>query len=196
MTTFLSFMAVAVGAMVVPGPDTLLVLRTALSGGAGAGTWTAAGSSTGNLVWGAASALGATGLLAASTACFTAVKLAGAAYLVVLGAQALRAGARGEPFVAPGEKLPAHGAFRRGLTCDLLNVKVGLFWTALVPQFVTASGAPLLVAAFAALAFAWLAAYAFLAARLSVTLRRRGVARAINFAAGLAFVALGAHLGS
>ena len=39
-----------------------------------------------------------------------------------------------------------------------------------------------------------LTAYAFLAARLSATLRRRGAARAINLAAGLAFVALGAHL--
>jgi threonine/homoserine/homoserine lactone efflux protein len=61
---------------------------------------------------------------------------------------------------------------------------------------VSAGDAPLLVAAFAALAFAWLTAYAFLAARLSATLHRRGVARAIDLGAGLAFVALGAHLGA
>lgn len=199
MATFSSFMVVAAGALVVPGPDTLLVLRTALADGAAAGTWAAAGSGTGNLAWGTGSALGANGLLAASTACFTAVKLVGAAYLVVLGAQALRAGARGEPFVARAGRsaaLPARAAFRRGLACDLLNVKVGLFWTALVPQFLASGEAPLLVAAFGALVFAWLTAYALLGARLSATLERRGVARAINLTAGLAFVALGARLGT
>ena len=51
MNTFLSFLAVAAVAVAVPGPDTFVVLRTSLAEGARAGTWAAAGSAAGNLVW-------------------------------------------------------------------------------------------------------------------------------------------------
>jgi threonine/homoserine/homoserine lactone efflux protein len=203
VSEFIRFIAVAAGAMLVPGPDTLLVLRTALADGAAAGSWAAAGSGAGNFVWGSASTLGATGLLAASRACFSTLKLAGAAYLVFLGLQSLRAAARGECFAAAPQRaapVPGAAAFRRGLMCDLLNVKVGLFWTALVPQFLTASRAvvlpALMVSAMGLLAFGWLTAYALLAARLAGTLARPGFARALNVGAGVAFVALGARLGT
>ena len=66
MHAFLSFLAVAAVAMVIPGPDTFVVLRTSLADGPRAGTWAAAGSATGNLVWGSTSALGVAALLAAS----------------------------------------------------------------------------------------------------------------------------------
>src|SRR4051812_37887529 len=147
MHAFLSFLAVAAVAMLIPGPDTFVVLRTALADGPRAGTWAAAGSAAGNLVWGSTSALGVAALLAASSTAFATLKLAGAAYLAVLGVQALLAAGRGEP-LAPAAGVRAAGsprrAFRRGLVSDLLNVKAGLFWTALVPQFLApGSGAPL-----------------------------------------------------
>ena len=52
MDAYLSFLAVAAAAMLVPGPDTLVVLRTALTGGPALGVWAAAGSATGLLLWG------------------------------------------------------------------------------------------------------------------------------------------------
>jgi threonine/homoserine/homoserine lactone efflux protein len=203
MPTFLSFLVVAGVAVLVPGPDTFVVLRTALAGGARAGTWAAAGSALGNVVWGAASSLGVAAVLAASSAAFHTLKLAGAAYLVVLGVQALRAAARGDGLAAQhdraGTTVRPSAALRRGLASDLLNVKVGLFWTALVPQFVTADSSPLLpaamVTAMGALVFAWLTGYAHLAARLSATLRRRRSARAVNGTVGAVLLALGARLG-
>jgi LysE type translocator len=113
-------------------------------------------------------------VLAASATAFSVVKLAGAAHLVVIGVQALRAAARGERLASDGgarRDLSRAAASRRGLPSDLLNVKVGRFWTALVPQFVTSESSALLPAAMvgsmAAMVFAWLAAYAHLAARLS-----------------------------
>jgi threonine/homoserine/homoserine lactone efflux protein len=203
MEPFPSFLAVAALAMLVPGPDTFVVLRTALADGPRAGTWAAAGSAAGNLVWGAASVLGVAALLAASGSAFAALKLAGAAYLVVLGAQALLAAARGERLAGEesgaGRELSRAAAFRRGLASDLLNVKVGLFWTALVPQFVTADSSallpPAMVVAMASMAFGWLSAYAFLAARMSRTLRRRGSSMAVNGTVGAVLVALGLRLG-
>jgi threonine/homoserine/homoserine lactone efflux protein len=201
MTTFLSFMAVATVVVLVPGPDTFVVLRTALADGPRAGTWAAAGSGVGNLVWGAASVLGIAALLAASAGAFAVLKLAGAAYLVYLGVQALRAAVRGDALAAGDggrEPVSRAAALRRGLASDLLNVKVGLFWTALVPQFVGAESSALLpvamVAAMAAIVFAWLTAYAHLAARLSRTLRRRRSSQAVNGTVGTVLVALGGRL--
>jgi threonine/homoserine/homoserine lactone efflux protein len=201
MAPFLSFLAVAGVVLLIPGPDTFVVLRTALADGPRAGTWAAAGSGVGNLLWGAASVLGVAAVLAASAGAFATLKLAGAAYLVYLGVIALRAAARGDGLAAgDGERgaLTRAAALRRGLASDLLNVKVGLFWTALMPQFVGAQSGPLLpaamVAAMGALVFGWLAAYAHLAARLSATLQRRGAARAVNGTVGAFLVALGARL--
>ena len=102
MHAFLSFLAVSAVALVVPGPDTFVVLRTSLADGPRAGTWAAAGSATGNLVWGTTSVLGVAALLAASAAAFATLKLAGAVYLAVLGVQALRAAHRGEPLARAG----------------------------------------------------------------------------------------------
>jgi threonine/homoserine/homoserine lactone efflux protein len=201
MESFFSFLAVAAVAVMVPGPDTFVVLRTALADGRRAGTWAAAGSAAGNVVWGSASVLGVSALLAASGSAFVVVKLAGAAYLVVLGVQALLAAARGERLAEHGRSeraLPSRAAFRRGLVSDLLNVKVGLFWTALVPQFVTADSSallpPAMVLAMGSMAFGWFTAYAYLAARMSRTLQRRGSSMAVNGTVGAVLVALGARL--
>ena len=202
MEPFLSFLAVAAVAILVPGPDTFVVLRTALAEGPRAGTWAAAGSAVGNLAWGAASALGVAALLAASGSAFAVLKLVGAAYLLCLGVQALLAAARGDSLAGDdrgSEGTSPAAAFRRGLASDLLNPKVGLFWTALVPQFVTADTTALLpaamVVAMGSMVFAWLTVYAHLAARLSRTLRRRSSARAVNGTVAAAFLALGASLG-
>src|SRR5438067_11564377 len=126
MSQYVSFLAVAGLALVVPGPDTIVVLRTALGGGARAGVRAAAGSTAGLLAWGAAAVLGLTALLTVSPAAFEALKLVGAAYLAWLGVQTLRAAPAAAPVSAPNG-----AAFRRGLLTDLANVKVGLFWTAL-----------------------------------------------------------------
>jgi threonine/homoserine/homoserine lactone efflux protein len=200
METFLSFVAVAAVAVLMPGPDAFVVMRTALAGGRRAGVWAGAGSAVGNLIWGAASVVGVTGLLAASGAAFSVVKLAGAVYLVYLGVQSLRAARRGETLTAQAagsERLSAVTAFRRGLASDLLNVKVGLFFTALMPQFMSADAALLpaaMVAAMGVIVFVLMAGYAYVAARLSSALRRRRGAQAVNGTVGTILLALGARL--
>ncbi len=124
MHAFLSFLAVAAVAHAVPGPDTFVVLRTSLAEGPRAGTWAAAGSAAGNLVWGTTSALGVAALLAASATAFATLKLAGAAYLAVLGVQALlrrrarrRARRRRRPPPAPSPP-PSPSAAASPATCS------------------------------------------------------------------------------
>jgi threonine/homoserine/homoserine lactone efflux protein len=110
------------------------------------------------------------------------VKFAGAAYLAWLGVQSLRASS-----TASGVAL--HGsAFRRGLLTDLANVKVGLFWVALAPQFLGGGWGPAMVVTASALAFVWLSGYALLAGRLSLG------SAVVNRTAGAAMVVLAVWL--
>jgi len=82
----LPFVGAAILIALTPGADTALVVRNALIGGAPPARRTALGTTTGLLVWGAASACGVAAVLNASAEVFTAVKLAGALYLLWLDA--------------------------------------------------------------------------------------------------------------
>src|SRR3954451_14504467 len=194
VSSYPAFLALVAAGLLVPGPDTLVVLRVAAGGGARAGVWAAAGSGAGNLLWGTASLAGLTAVLAASPALLHALKLAGAGYLLWLGVRMVRA--EGVPGAVPQDgDSPAGRAFLSGLLSDLSNVKVGLFWVALAPQFLRDDAGVLPMAAMVAtmggLAFAWLALWATAAARTA-----RGLAPGprVNACAGVLFCALAAEL--
>jgi RhtB (resistance to homoserine/threonine) family protein len=188
------FLGAAVLIAATPGPDTAVVVRSALRTGSRDALLAAAGTCSGLIVWGALAALGVAALLAASAALFTAVKLAGAAYLLWLGVQAIR-GAGSAPPVEPAAR-PARGAFTAGLLTNLLNPKAALFFTALLPQFIAPQDPALavsaLMTAIASLAsFAWLAVYALLVPRGGDVLRRPVVRRRIDRCTGAVLVLLG-----
>jgi threonine/homoserine/homoserine lactone efflux protein len=143
------FLAVVALITVTPGPDTALVLRNSIRHSRRDGCLTAAGSASGLLVWGAASSLGVAAVLATSTAAFTALKVLGALYLMWMGGRALWSALR--PARTTGEALNtseqpqtartrrSHG-YVQGLLTNLLNPKAAVFFTALMPQFITARG--------------------------------------------------------
>ena len=89
-----AFAAVSALVIVTPGQDTLLTVKNTLAGGRRAGVLTAVGVSAGQAVWTIFASLGLTALLVASETAFLALRLAGAAYLVFLGLQALVAAFR------------------------------------------------------------------------------------------------------
>src|SRR4051794_32967175 len=95
MASFLAFLGVSALVIVTPGQDTALTIRNTLVGGHAAGTRTAAGVALGQAAWALAAAAGVTALLRASEPAFLALRIVGAAYLVWLGALALRAAVRG-----------------------------------------------------------------------------------------------------
>jgi RhtB (resistance to homoserine/threonine) family protein len=194
----LAFVGVVAVIVVLPGPDMALVLQNGLARGRRAAVETALGINAGLLVWAVAAALGIAALLHASAPAFTALKLAGAAYLVWLGARALRDAWRGTGEVAaaaPRRSSP----FRHGLLSNLLNPKIALVFTTLIPQFVDPEGAAaaqtlLLAAIFIALGLAWLTSYALLVARIGALLRRSVVRRVLNALTGAVLTALGVRL--
>jgi RhtB (resistance to homoserine/threonine) family protein len=195
----LAFAGVVAVIVVLPGPDMALVLQNGLVGGRRAAVETALGINAGLLVWAVAAALGIAALLHASAPAFTALKLAGAAYLVWLGLHALADAWRGSPHVPTAPPRRRARPFRQGLLSDLLNPKVALVYTTLIPQFVD-PGRPalaqtvLLAAVFLSLGLAWLLSYALLVAKVGELLRRPRVRRALSAITGVVLTALGVRL--
>jgi threonine/homoserine/homoserine lactone efflux protein len=200
---FLAYLGVVALITITPGPDTALVVRNSLRMGARGGLRTAAGAAAGLLCWGSVAAAGLTAVLAASSAVFTVVRIAGAAYLVVLGALALLAAIRGQrPPEQPVDDEPSRprGPFAQGLFGNLLNPKAAAFFTALLPQFVSATGlaaAPWIALATllaATASFTGLSAFALLAARTRRARRRDLVERIGAAVTGVVLVVLGGRL--
>ena len=194
MAELLAFLGVAVVVIVTPGQDTALTVRNTLAGGRRAGLRTATGVVCGQAVWALAASAGVAALLVASEPAFVALKLAGAAYLVFLGGQALLAAARRRP--AHVEVGRASGSeLRQGLLSNLGNPKMAVFFSSLLPQFGDSFAVLLgLGLLFCALTLTWLSAYALAIARAGDVLRRPRVRRAIDAVTGTALVALGLRL--
>ncbi|MEV0465646.1 LysE family translocator [Nocardia tengchongensis] len=135
----LSFAVVAGLLTLVPGLDTALVLRAALSSSRRCAFATAIGIGCGTLVWGAAAALGVSVLLTASEVAYTVLRIVGAIYLAWMGIGMLRAAFRHPAaiFAAAVDDSPRTlgGAWSRGLGTNLLNPKIGVFYVAMLPQF-------------------------------------------------------------
>lgn len=113
-SALLSFAVVAGLVTIVPGLDTALVLRAALTRGRRVAFATALGVNTGVLVWGVAAAAGLSALLTASQLAFTVLRYAGAAYLVWFGVSMIRKARRPaegvvEPPYGKGADWPERG---------------------------------------------------------------------------------------
>ena len=129
--TALAFLGVSALVIATPGQDTALTIRNALAGGRRGGVFTALGVAAGQATWTLAAAAGIATLLRASEPLFLAVRLFGAAYLVVLGGQSLLAALRrrGHGREIVGHRASAAGSFRQGLVSNLGNPKMAVFFT-------------------------------------------------------------------
>jgi threonine/homoserine/homoserine lactone efflux protein len=203
VSELVAFLGVAVLVIVTPGPDTALTIRNTLLGGRPAGIATAAGVVAGQAVWALATSVGLVALLLASEPAFAAVRIAGAAYLIYLGLQALvaafRPGGHGHIEVGPRRDLRRAVAARQGLISNLGNPKMAAFFPSLLPQFVP-SGEPTFLPllalglVFCSLTFVWLSAYAVVVARAGDLLRRPRIRRTMEAMTGAVLVALGLRL--
>ncbi|WP_435180638.1 LysE family translocator [Halorussus sp. AFM4] len=159
LQAYLVFVTAAMALILTPGPDTVFVLTQGVSAGRRGGLASALGVSTGILVHTTAATLGLAALLRASALAYAAVKYAGAAYLVYLGAKTLWRGqdldlapdhdpasdgggtptgpdATGEAPGDGGADPDLRAGFLRGVAVNVLNPKVALFFLAFLPQFV------------------------------------------------------------
>ncbi len=179
-----------------PGPDMLLSVARGLGQGRLAALVSALGTGLGIACHSLLVGLGLTALLQASVLAFTVLKLAGAAYLVWLGVQAIRN--RGLITLDAAQRLPLPRVFLAGWVSNLLNPKVAVFVLAFIPQFVDASAGPVagqifgLGAVFAVLTVVIYAGMGASASAIRGVLVRRPqwVAR-LNVGAGTVLVASG-----
>jgi threonine/homoserine/homoserine lactone efflux protein len=141
MLPLVLFLAAALALNVSPGPDMLYVISRSLEQGRRAGIVSALGIDVGTLVYTLVTAIGLSALLLSIPILFNAIRYAGALYLAYLGFRMLfakitktRGTAEGKP-----EHIPLRSVFRQGVTTNMLNPKVALFFLAFLPQFVDQS---------------------------------------------------------
>jgi threonine/homoserine/homoserine lactone efflux protein len=202
----IAFIGIAALVICTPGPDTAMTIRNALLGGRAAGLATALGVSTGLAIWALATSAGLVALLIASEPLFLAVKYAGAAYLVWLGVQSLRA-AFGPSALQQAIAEPAAGGLRprqaylQGVVSDLGNPKIAAFFSSMLPQFAPAGAADFMGLAalgvlFSLMTLLWLTGYAIATARMADALRRPRIRRTLDGLTGVTLIGLGLKLAS
>ncbi len=139
LVAFALFISAALLIALSPGPGILYVAARTLAGGRGEGIASVLGTGIGGLILIAAGALGVSSLVLASAEAFTALKLAGAVYLVWLGIRTMR-----QP-LDPQIDVAATGtrrAFRDGILVEAFNPKTAAFFIAFLPQFIEPAAGP------------------------------------------------------
>ena len=191
------FVLAALALLLVPGPAVLYIVARSIHQGRRAGLASVLGIHVGTLVHIAAATVGLSALVVSSAVAFTAVKVAGAVYLVALGLWTLFSGGA-ETEIALGGERRLRRVFAQGIVVNVLNPKTALFFLAFLPQFVDADAAhPALQIAFLGLLFVALglvtdSLWALAAGTAGGVLRRsRRFATVQRYVTGSVYVGLG-----
>jgi threonine/homoserine/homoserine lactone efflux protein len=201
----LAFALTATLLILAPGPDSMLVMRNTLRGGRRAGWITACGTMSGLAVWAVAAALGLSELLRVSHVGYDILRLAGAAYLIWLGATSLRsrggpaAGGAGEPAGRPAGRAGGWRVYLNGLLSNLFNPKIGVFFVAFLPGFIPARTSAAAFSLVLGLWFivetgAWLVALTWMVARGVGWLRGSAAQRWTERVTGVVLIGFGLRL--
>ena len=199
--SILAWSALALMVALAPGPDTLLVVGNAARRGRKAGLMTIAGTMTGGAVYAALFGFGFMSLLVASRPLYLAVKIAGAIYLAVVGAQMIWAALHPQPASPSPTKAGAlvGSPFRQGLLTNVLNPKIAVFYMAVLPQFAGhGAGAPLkgvlLIAIHYAMGGIWMSGLALGAGRMGEAFRTSAAMRWLEGVAGVFLLGVAGRL--
>lgn len=200
---YITFVALAVLLVLVPGPDFAVVVKNSFARGRRGGLMASLGIVSSNVVHGTLAVLGLGMLIRDAQVVFEILRWVGAAYLAYLGAQALVAAYRGrpEPTTADDRARRRTGAmrgWREGFLSNITNPKVLTFYLSVLPQFLDPSGSSVahgltLAYTHAALSLVWLVlvAVGIDRARTWFGLRLR---RVLDAATGVALLAFSATL--
>lgn len=184
---------------ITPGLDTALVLRSA-AGGPRPAAYAALGIAIGCLIWGAAVSIGLGALLAASRFIYTAVRLAGAVYLVWIGIQLVtRPRGSFDARSDHSDDLRPVAALRQGVLTNVLNPKVGIFYVTFLPQFVppgarVGSFLFLLAVIHVLIGLVWFAVLISATVPMGRLLKRPRFVRAMDRIVGAVFIGFGSKL--
>jgi threonine/homoserine/homoserine lactone efflux protein len=189
------FLLVALLVTLTPGPGTATIIRVAARDGRRAAFGAVLGNSAGVLLWAGLSAVGVSSLILASEVAYTALKVGGAAVLIVLGLRSLL-----HRSMAPEKGLSrsGRGGWRSGMVTSFSNPKLAVFFVALFPQFLSPHAAVLpaalaMAAVIVALDVAWFSGLILLVDRTRGLLKPR-LQRLMERVTGSVMVGLGVRL--
>ena len=195
MRSIPEFLLVALLVTLTPGPGTATIIRVAARDGRRAAFGAVLGNSAGVLLWAGLSAVGVSSLILASEVAYTALKVGGAAVLIVLGLRSLLH--RGKTTeAAPSRR--GRGGWRSGMVTSFSNPKLAVFFVALFPQFLSPHAAVLpaalaMAAVIVALDVAWFSGLILLVDRTRGLLKPR-LQRVMERVTGSVMVGLGVRL--
>jgi threonine/homoserine/homoserine lactone efflux protein len=197
-----AFALLALVLIVIPGPNVLFVVSRSLTLGRAAGVGTALGGQIGVYCQVIGVAFGVGALIERSVALFTVIKLAGAAYLIYLGVQAIRhRRSLSASLGRPVEAKSLGRILRDGIVVGMSNPKSIVFFVAVLPQFVdrSAGDVPIqmlvLGAVFLAIAVVCDSSYALAAGTARDWLARSpSRIERVGGASGLVMIGIGASL--
>ncbi|MGF6953633.1 RhtB (resistance to homoserine/threonine) family protein [Neobacillus sp. B4I6] len=148
MDSLLTYISIAAMMVVIPGADTMLLVKNTLSYGPKAGRYTVLGMATGLSFWTLIAILGLSVVIAKSVILFSTIKYLGAAYLIYLGIKSffakslfsleeIQAQANG-----PTNSSSRHNkeSFMQALLSNVLNPKTVLVYITIMPQFIDLNG--------------------------------------------------------
>jgi RhtB (resistance to homoserine/threonine) family protein len=199
---WLPFLLAITALTMSPGVDSLLVIRNAARGGWRDGFVTSFGICLGLFGHAAVSAAGLSVILLGSAELFTAMKFAGAAYLVWLGIQSLRSAIHAKGLVIAEQRskvVSVARSLREGLLSNVLNPKPIVFYMAFLPQFIDpAHSAMVQSLAMAAMHFTiamvWQGVLVVAVERARVMLARPRVSKVMDSVTGVLLLGFGAKL--
>lgn len=185
--------------IILPGPDSSLVIQNSIMYGQKAGFKTVMGSVSGLLIHTSAAVLGLSALLMQSATLFTILKYIGAAYLIYIGFSALRTlknPPTEEEIVVKGKE---KSFFLQGFITCASNPKVAVFFLTFLPQFVQPNYNHMLQFAvmgiiYAMMTIIWFLLYVYLIDVFSKWLKRPTVQKSIQGCTGIVLLLFGLRL--
>lgn len=181
-----------------PGNDTIFILTRSIGQGKKAGVVSALGIGTGNIVHTMLAAFGLSLIITQSIVLFTAIKYAGAVYLIYIGYKMITEKAPLQTDAIPTHAVDYTTIYRDGVITNVLNPKVALFFMAFLPQFIdpalknTVLPFLMLGATFTTTGTIWCLILATFAATIFSKLKANRTASGyINKICGMALVGLG-----
>jgi threonine/homoserine/homoserine lactone efflux protein len=205
MQAYIAFAAIAALVVISPGPATFLVLKNTPTLGRRAGFLNTAGIVVALLSHATLSLIGVSAAILASPVAFHAVKLMGAAYLLYLGAAALRDSWQGTDFSAKLDLCSGQAevstveAFSEGWLVNILNPKPSMFYLSIFPQFIDLSQpflaqGLLLVGIHGTICVTWFSFVVVAIDRIRMMLRLPKIWRSVKGATGLILIGLATRL--
>ncbi|MCD8554851.1 LysE family translocator [Seleniivibrio sp.] len=198
-TQIILFCSTSLLLAITPGPDIIYVITRGITQGHKSGMAAAAGFSLGNIAHTTFAIVGLSAIIRSSALAFTAIKIAGAIYLIYIGWKTFtsKGGATAEKDT---KILSPKAVFIQSITANILNPKVALFFIAFFPQFIKPqNGHPaiqmaLLGLLFIICTFIVFSACALFSGQIGEKLKNSKGAGYLNKAAGAVLMGLGVAL--